>query len=312
MAVSTIPSNPSQDDGGRILTATMATTCIALIVVLVRIYVRHFIIHNLGSDDAAMWLAMMLVSTVLSRLTSILPRLTQTVNIRRMPHCPSSAQWRWPSYRRRGASPVLAWSALQLCLATHLSLGHPDRQARSWAGTSSHRHNALLQDHHPHHHGIYAILHIWLLSHHHASMQAHQCSVGFRRSPAMLVRQHLTRAILHQCNTQHPDRPDLCDSPTHTHAPAHSTQQTHTRLSDRRIQPRPLRMRRGSHQNPLPRQLRPTRRFPLGQAQHHHLDRDGMQYRHHRRIAALSASIAETSPRQRVWLGRSAKACYDD
>lgn len=43
-------SNPEDDEGAKILAATLPVTAVALIVVLSRIYVRSHVIRNFGVD----------------------------------------------------------------------------------------------------------------------------------------------------------------------------------------------------------------------------------------------------------------------
>jgi hypothetical protein len=43
-------SNPSEDDSTRILAATWTVTCVALITVITRLYVRLIVIRNWGWD----------------------------------------------------------------------------------------------------------------------------------------------------------------------------------------------------------------------------------------------------------------------
>ncbi|KAM7190440.1 hypothetical protein V8F20_009723 [Naviculisporaceae sp. PSN 640] len=56
-----LPSNPAEDDGPRILGATLAITILALITYLTRMYVRLVIVRNVGLDDCFMTLAIGLV-----------------------------------------------------------------------------------------------------------------------------------------------------------------------------------------------------------------------------------------------------------
>ncbi|KAF6803771.1 integral membrane family protein [Colletotrichum sojae] len=51
-------SNPAQNEGPKILAATLTVTTAALIVVLARLYVRIGIIHSFGTDDAVTTFAM--------------------------------------------------------------------------------------------------------------------------------------------------------------------------------------------------------------------------------------------------------------
>ncbi|KAF6808452.1 integral membrane family protein [Colletotrichum plurivorum] len=51
-------SNPAQNEGPKILAATLTVTAAALIVVLARLYVRIGIIHSFGTDDAVTTFAM--------------------------------------------------------------------------------------------------------------------------------------------------------------------------------------------------------------------------------------------------------------
>jgi hypothetical protein len=44
------PSNPAENDGGRILAATMVVTVAALITYLARAYVRLVVVRNAGLD----------------------------------------------------------------------------------------------------------------------------------------------------------------------------------------------------------------------------------------------------------------------
>lgn len=62
-AQNSIPSNPADDAGPRILGATIATTGVAILTVAARCYVRNFTIRNIGWDDYAMLLASTLVGT---------------------------------------------------------------------------------------------------------------------------------------------------------------------------------------------------------------------------------------------------------
>jgi hypothetical protein len=45
-----LPSNPNDNDGPRILGATLAITSLALITYVARMYVRLFVVHNVGLD----------------------------------------------------------------------------------------------------------------------------------------------------------------------------------------------------------------------------------------------------------------------
>ncbi|KAK4206335.1 hypothetical protein QBC37DRAFT_329044 [Rhypophila decipiens] len=56
-----LPSNPAEDDGPRILGATLAITTLALIAYLTRMYVRLIMVRNVGLDDYFMSLAIALV-----------------------------------------------------------------------------------------------------------------------------------------------------------------------------------------------------------------------------------------------------------
>ncbi|SPQ24202.1 2b2a6eeb-e6b9-4f40-a6f9-8a0492472a76 [Thermothielavioides terrestris] len=56
-----LPSNPNDNDGPRILGATLAITSLALITYVARMYVRLFVVHNVGLDDYFMTLAVALV-----------------------------------------------------------------------------------------------------------------------------------------------------------------------------------------------------------------------------------------------------------
>ncbi|KAK3325056.1 hypothetical protein B0H66DRAFT_547317 [Apodospora peruviana] len=58
-----LPSNPDEDDGPRILAATITVTAAALISLCTRLYVRLVMIRNHGWDDAIMTLAMLLSLT---------------------------------------------------------------------------------------------------------------------------------------------------------------------------------------------------------------------------------------------------------
>ncbi|EQB47027.1 hypothetical protein CGLO_13878 [Colletotrichum gloeosporioides Cg-14] len=51
-------SNPEDDEGAKILAATLPVTIAALIVVLARVYVRSHVIQNFGIDDTFMTIAM--------------------------------------------------------------------------------------------------------------------------------------------------------------------------------------------------------------------------------------------------------------
>jgi len=62
-AQKSVPSNPADDAGTLILGATMATTCMAILTVAARFYVRKFIIRNISWDDYVMLLALALVGT---------------------------------------------------------------------------------------------------------------------------------------------------------------------------------------------------------------------------------------------------------
>ncbi|KAB5578896.1 hypothetical protein GE09DRAFT_563600 [Coniochaeta sp. 2T2.1] len=53
-------SNPAEDDGPRILGATLTVTIVALITVATRLYVRFGMIRNFGWDDGLMTFAMLL------------------------------------------------------------------------------------------------------------------------------------------------------------------------------------------------------------------------------------------------------------
>jgi len=55
-----LPSNPNEDDGARILAATLTVTVGALITYFARMYARIFLVRNLGWDDYFMTLAMAL------------------------------------------------------------------------------------------------------------------------------------------------------------------------------------------------------------------------------------------------------------
>lgn len=159
-----LPSNPREDAGPRILGATLTTTCMAIVVVLTRFYVRRFMIRAIGWDDVVMLSALLLVRVLSTdtRHSAAYANDSLAVSDRRSSCHRSDKQWRWTAYRRCRSGQLRSWHALQLHHPANLPLGYLHREDVSWIGIATHSDREEVQSYYLLHNGLHAVLHIRL------------------------------------------------------------------------------------------------------------------------------------------------------